>query len=189
MRIILFHGVVAILFVFLQSLLVSFMSFVTDINLPGMQEAPPQLGSVVKSLKKRFTLDFIYCWHGLPGYWSGVATPEEAPKMAKYNAKLVFAKPTPGLYEIEPSAAYNPSVVSGVGVVEDPNTLYSDMHAYLAQEGMIHSSLTLDIFRVCNSSGKGCSKSGTIFLIHFSVASASKIFQILSKSHDMEKLL
>ena len=74
----------------------------------GTQGAPPRLGSVVKSLKKRFKLDFVYCWHGLPGYWSGVATPEEAPNMAKYNSKLVYAQPTPGLYEIEPSSGLQP---------------------------------------------------------------------------------
>ena len=100
-----------------------------------LQDKPPQLNRVVKMLKGRFGLDYIYCWHGLPAYWSGVAVAEEAPGVAKYKAKLVYAKPTPGLYEIEPSSAWNPTVISGVGVVEDVDQLYNDMHTYLANSG------------------------------------------------------
>ena len=55
--------------------------------------------------------------------------------MAKYNARLVYARPTRGLYEIEPSAAWNPSVIAGVGVVQDVQALYNDMHRYLADSG------------------------------------------------------
>lgn len=47
----------------------------------------------------------------------------------------MFAKPTRGLYEIEPSSAWNPTVIYGVGVVEDVDRLYSDMHTYLASSG------------------------------------------------------
>lgn len=55
--------------------------------------------------------------------------------MAKYEARIMYATPTPGLAEVEPSTLYNPSVVSGVGVVQDPAELYGDMHKYLAAEG------------------------------------------------------
>lgn len=51
------------------------------------------------------------------------------------QAKLVYAQPTAGLAEIEPSMAWNPSVVSGVGVPADVRKLYSDMHAYLSSSG------------------------------------------------------
>lgn len=44
-------------------------------------------------------------------------------------------QPTAGLVEIEPSMAWNPSVVSGIGVVEDVGKLYNDMHSYLASAG------------------------------------------------------
>ena len=44
-------------------------------------------------------------------------------------------QPTAGLVEIEPSMAWNPSVVSGIGVVEDVDKLYNDMHSYLASAG------------------------------------------------------
>lgn len=45
-------------------------------------------------------------------------------------------QPTAGLVEIEPSMAWNPSVVSGIGVVQDVDELYNDMHSYLASAGM-----------------------------------------------------
>ena len=65
-----------------------------------------------------------------------MAVAEEAPGVAKYKSRLVFAKPTQGLYEIEPSSAWNPTVISGVGVVEDVDQLYQDMHTYLADSGI-----------------------------------------------------
>ena len=45
-------------------------------------------------------------------------------------------QPTAGLVEIEPSMAWNPSVVSGIGVVQSVDELYNDMHSYLASAGM-----------------------------------------------------
>ena len=38
--------------------------------LQGRQE---DLRSVVTSLKATFGVDYIYCWHGLPAYWSGIS--------------------------------------------------------------------------------------------------------------------
>lgn len=44
---------------------------------------------------------------------------------------------TPGLYEIEPSMQWNPSVVAGVGFLRDPAQLYNDMHKYLSSAGQL----------------------------------------------------
>ncbi len=52
-----------------------------------------------------------------------------------------MVQPTAGLVEIEPSMAWNPSVVSGIGVVEDVDELYNDMHSYLASAGEHCSAL------------------------------------------------
>ncbi|EIE27114.1 raffinose synthase [Coccomyxa subellipsoidea C-169] len=102
--------------------------------LAGPEEYYSQLGKVVDSLKQLYGLRYIYCWHGLSCYWSGVSPYEE--DVANYNARLVFSEPTPGLVEIEPSMAWNPSVISGVGVVDNVRDIYSDMHAYLAAAGI-----------------------------------------------------
>ena len=55
---------------------------------------------------------------------------------------MVYAKGTAGLYEIEPSMRWNPAVVAGVGMIQDPTPLYRDMHDYLASSGM-HSCWVL----------------------------------------------
>jgi len=40
-------------------------------------------------------------------------------------AGVRYAEPTPGVLEIEPSMAWNPAVLAGVGVLEDPSSLYN----------------------------------------------------------------
>lgn len=98
--------------------------------LQGKAEA---LGDVVRALKSTFDLQYVYVWHGLSAYWSGVSVDDEG--VAKYNARIIFAEPTPGLKEIEPSMAWNPSVVSGIGVPQSAAVLYNDMHHYLSHAG------------------------------------------------------
>lgn len=98
-------------------------------------DQPEDLRAVVSHLKTTFGLDHIYCWHGLSAYWAGVAEPVER-EVARYQSRIVYAKPTPGLKEIEPSLLWNPAVISGVGVPEDARQLFSDMHAYLAEAGI-----------------------------------------------------
>ena len=139
---------------------------------------------MVEYLKRRFNVQFIYCWHGLPAYWSGEcrgvcarmcmlvsrgggggqslarhaplvakqaphhpATPlrhptplcagvsPDAPLVAKYAPRVQFAKPTDGLFEIEPSMAWNPGVLGGIGIASNPDALFGDMHSYLADAG------------------------------------------------------
>jgi len=96
--------------------------------------AEENLASVVDSLKAAFGVDYIYCWHGLPAYWSGISV--EDPGTAAYKPELMFAKGTEGLYEIEPSMRWNPAVVAGVGMIRNPLPLYRDMHSYLASAGI-----------------------------------------------------
>jgi hypothetical protein len=92
------------------------------------------LRSVVEHLRKRFNVQYIYCWHGLSAYWSGVSP--NAAGVKKYDAKLYFPKPTPGLSEIEPSMGWNPGILAGVSVPLRPDLLFNDMHSYLAAAGI-----------------------------------------------------
>lgn len=96
-------------------------------------EKEENLSHVVSYLRENFGLMYIYCWHGLPAYWSGVMPKE--PGVAKYNAKIMYAKPPAGLLEIEPSLAWNPAVLCGMGVVDSVDELYVDMHEYLMDAG------------------------------------------------------
>ena len=100
---------------------------------PPAQGKAEALGDVVRALKATFDLQHVYVWHGLSAYWSGVSVDDVG--VSQYNARLVFAEPTPGLKEIEPSMAWNPSVVSGVGVPQSAAQLYNDMHEYLSSSG------------------------------------------------------
>lgn len=92
------------------------------------------LASVVAHLRNNLDVDYIYCWHGLSAYWSGVCP--DSPAMRKYRPRLVYARPPRSLREIEPSMLWNPSVLGGLGAVYDPAPLFHDMHAYLAAAGV-----------------------------------------------------
>lgn len=39
----------------------------------SMQGEEEDLKSVVSSLRAIYGVDYIYCWHGLPAYWSGIS--------------------------------------------------------------------------------------------------------------------
>ena len=67
--------------------------------------------------------------------WFDAFAGKDEAGVAKYDARITYATPTPGLAEVEPSMKWNPSVVAGIGVVMDPAPLYNDMHSYLAESG------------------------------------------------------
>uniref|UniRef100_A0A7R9V2S5 Alpha-galactosidase n=1 Tax=Chlamydomonas euryale TaxID=1486919 RepID=A0A7R9V2S5_9CHLO len=92
------------------------------------------LKDVVTQLKDRFDLTYVYCWHGLPAYWGGVMP--NVPELSELNTSLVFPEPTPGLLEVEPSMAWNPATLAGVGVPKDITALFSRMHQYLKSCGI-----------------------------------------------------
>jgi len=92
------------------------------------------LASVVAYLRTEMNVDYIYCWHGLSAYWSGVCP--DSPAMRKYRPRVVYARPPRSLREIEPSMLWNPSVLGGLGAVYDPTPLFKDMHSYLAAAGV-----------------------------------------------------
>ena len=119
-------------------------------NIVCLQGKPGALGQVVAVLKAVYELDHIYVWHGLSAYWSGMS--HEEPGVAKYKPRLVFADPTPGLQEVEPAMAWNPSVTSGIGVPADMGEVYRDMHTYLANAGglaYLRSNLGRDVAQLC----------------------------------------
>ena len=92
------------------------------------------LASVIAHMRESLAIEYIYCWHGLSAYWSGVCP--DAPAMKKYRPKIVYARPPPSLREIEPSMSWNPSVLGGLGAVYDPAPLFNDMHQYLSESGV-----------------------------------------------------
>ncbi len=72
---------------------------------------------MVQHLKSQLGIRFVYCWHALPAYWAGIMPGSALGD--RYNARLAFASPTAGVLEIEPSMAWNPAVLAGIGVTDD----------------------------------------------------------------------
>nr|UAD82042.1 raffinose synthase 2 [Trebouxia lynnae] len=98
------------------------------------QEKQEDLSKVVGHIKKEYGLDFVYCWHALHAYWSGVSPSAAGTK--PYGSQITHPVPTPGILELEPSMTWNPQVVAGIGAVTDPTQLHKDMHGYLAGSGV-----------------------------------------------------
>jgi hypothetical protein len=72
---------------------------------------------------------------------AGVAP--DAPAVAKYQSEVHYGQGTPGLREIEPSIAWNPATLGGIGIVRNPQDLYNDMHHYLKMSGALRARLQL----------------------------------------------
>mmetsp|Transcript_5155 Transcript_5155/g.14425 ORF Transcript_5155/g.14425 Transcript_5155/m.14425 type:complete len:586 (-) Transcript_5155:513-2270(-) len=92
------------------------------------------LGDVVTSIRDKWGVLYVYCWHGLCGYWGGISM--ESPGVSHLPVDLVYANPTPGVLEVEPSMGWGPASLAGVGVAKDPAQLYQEMHSYLAGCGV-----------------------------------------------------
>ena len=92
-------------------------------------------GRVVARIKG-LGVESVYCWHALFGYWGGLHPFERG--VSKFRPKVVLPRHTPGLLSVEPSQAWDPISVGGVGT-SSPEALaefYEELHAYLAACGV-----------------------------------------------------
>jgi Raffinose synthase or seed imbibition protein Sip1 len=55
----------------------------------SMQGEEEDLKSVVSSLRAIYGVDYIYCWHGLPAYWSGISVEDPG----EHTDRMVQALP------------------------------------------------------------------------------------------------
>jgi len=108
--------------------------FATPASGPRSQGVEANLRAVVTSLKEEFDIKYVYCWHGLPGYWGGISP--ESKTMERFKSQVVAAAVSPGVLEVEPAMAWAPSALAGIGVVQDFQGLYNAMHGYLADQGI-----------------------------------------------------
>ncbi|KAL4457908.1 hypothetical protein ABPG75_012773 [Micractinium tetrahymenae] len=99
-----------------------------------LNSSTDNFGQVVRELKKRCNLQYVYCWHAMMGYWSGIMP--GAPGVARYEPRLMYPRPSPGTLEVDPSMQWVHPAVNGVSIAKDPRLLHSDLHAYLAECGM-----------------------------------------------------
>ena len=116
------------------------------------------LGNVVRAIKKKYDVDYVYCWHALLGYWGGVHPDEE--NVREFGAKLKYPRHNPSLLAVEPSQAWDPLTVCGVGVPapEKMQHFYTELHEYLSAAGV--DGVKVDAQAVIGALGYGNGPNG-----------------------------
>lgn len=102
------------------------------------REAPPAgLAAVVAHAKDVYGVRQVYVWHTLHGYWGGVA-PSARELAQRFGVQLQDVVPSPGMLEVEPSLAWDPITLGGVGLVSPQRAadFYEHLHAPLAAAGV-----------------------------------------------------
>lgn len=120
-------------------------------SLPPPQSTKEDLRWVVRSLKERYGVRYVFAWHAAQGFWGGVGGGD--PEVARYCPRMVLPTPTPGILEIDPSVAWNPPVLAGLSFPPDPSALHRDMHAYLAAAGV--DGVKVDVQGTVGLAGSG----------------------------------
>ncbi|XAR67992.1 Galactinol--sucrose galactosyltransferase [Bertholletia excelsa] len=103
----------------------------------GSQRSPAAtgMGAFVRDLKEEFgTVESVYVWHALCGYWGGVRPGAEGMP----EAKVVKPKLSEGLKRTMEDLAVDKIVNNGVGVVapERVGEMYEEMHSHLRSSGI-----------------------------------------------------
>ncbi|KAM0847426.1 hypothetical protein ACQ4PT_055008 [Festuca glaucescens] len=116
-------------------------------------EACENLGDIVKKIKEKHGVKYIYAWHALLGYWGGVRATSDA--MKKYNPKLVYPVQSPGNVANLRDVAMDSLQKFGVGII-DPDKIYefyNDQHSYLSSVGV--NGVKVDVQNVMETLGHG----------------------------------
>ncbi|KAL0381742.1 UNVERIFIED_CONTAM: Galactinol--sucrose galactosyltransferase [Sesamum angustifolium] len=104
---------------------------------PNKSGAGPKQGmaAFVRDLKESFkSVDYVYVWHALCGYWGGLRP--GVPGLPE--AKVITPKLTPGLKTTMEDLAVDKIVNNGVGLVppEIADQLYEGLHSHLESVGI-----------------------------------------------------
>lgn len=93
------------------------------------------MGAFVRDLKDEFkSVDYVYVWHALCGYWGGLRP--KVPCLPESN--VIAPKLSPGLKLTMEDLAVDKIVNNGVGLVppEKVNQLYEGLHSHLESVGI-----------------------------------------------------
>ncbi|OMP12800.1 Raffinose synthase [Corchorus olitorius] len=93
------------------------------------------MGAFVKDLKEEFnTVDFVYVWHALCGYWGGLRP--NVPGLPEN--KVIKPELSPGLQKTMEDLAVDKIVNTGIGLVppEMADQLYEGIHSHLEKVGI-----------------------------------------------------
>nr|CAB3487407.1 unnamed protein product [Digitaria exilis] len=116
-------------------------------------ETCKNLGDLVKKIKEKYGVKYVYMWHALLGYWGGVQATSDL--MKKYNPKLVYPVQSPGNVANLRDIAMDSLEKFGVGIV-DPDKIYefyNDQHSYLSSVGV--DGVKVDVQNVLETLGHG----------------------------------
>ncbi|CAN6235384.1 unnamed protein product [Urochloa humidicola] len=116
-------------------------------------ETCKNLGELVKTIKEKHGVKFVYMWHALLGYWGGVLATSDA--MKKYNPKLAYPVQSPGNVANLRDIAMDSLEKFGVGII-DPDKIYefyNDQHSYLSSVGV--DGVKVDVQNVLETLGHG----------------------------------
>lgn len=93
------------------------------------------MGAFIRDLKETFnTVDYVYVWHALCGYWGGLR-----PNVSGLpESKIIRPKLTPGLEKTMEDLAVDKIVNNGIGLVppEMAHQLYEGLHSHLESVGI-----------------------------------------------------
>jgi len=109
--------------------------------------APPHgLASVVAHAKEEYGVRYVFAWHALHGYWGGVSPSNSSAGdgtgggslASRYGVAMLDVEPSPSMLEVEPSLAWDPITLGGVGLVHPARApdFYAALHGGLAQAGI-----------------------------------------------------
>ncbi|KAJ6845553.1 stachyose synthase [Iris pallida] len=109
------------------------------------------LGAFVRDLKDEFgTVEYVYVWHALCGYWGGLRP--RAPGLPE--ARVVAPKLSPGLERTMEDLAVDKIVDNGVGLVlpERAGEMYDGLHSHLQSAGI--DGVKVDVIHVLEMLGE-----------------------------------
>ncbi|CAN6228565.1 unnamed protein product [Urochloa humidicola] len=116
-------------------------------------ETCKNLGELVKMIKEKHGVKFVYMWHALLGYWGGVLATSDA--MKKYNPKLAYPVQSPGNVANLRDIAMDSLEKFGVGIIDLDKIyeFYNDQHSYLSSVGV--DGVKVDVQNVLETLGHG----------------------------------
>lgn len=109
--------------------------------------------NIVRILKEKYGLKYVFVWHALTGYWGG-AKPDVR-EMLDYKSSIKYPQISPTLVENEPGLKTDVLTLQGVGLVDPINIFqfYDEMHTYLASSGV--DGVKVDAQSVLETLGTG----------------------------------
>ncbi|KAK4438452.1 putative galactinol--sucrose galactosyltransferase 2 [Sesamum alatum] len=119
----------------------------------GVEISCHDLHDLVKFIKEKYGVKFVYVWHALVGYWGGILPSSE--EMKNYNPKITYPVQSPGNVGNLRDIAMDSLEKYGVGLI-DPEKVYdfyNDLHSYLSSSGV--DGIKVDVQNLIETLGGG----------------------------------